>query len=123
MIAFMTRRETTSVGSATAGSLLMEQGRKYGGDPVLRHPRHLNAREFQTDNFIILGSRLSVPWLEMLEPELNYAVRIDPRTRELYLQNRYPAQNEPARYNRSPSGMKPGWMLRYCAIRGAPERF
>src|SRR5204863_86459 len=69
LIAFTTRRETTSVGSATAGSRLMELGRKYGADPVLRHPRHLNAREFQTDNFIVLGSRLSVPWLELLEPE------------------------------------------------------
>ena len=29
--------------------------------------------------------------------------RIDPLTRELYLQNRYPAQNEPARYIRSAS--------------------
>jgi len=103
VIGFMGKRETTSLGSAGAGSRLMELGGRYGADVVFRHPRHLNVREFQTDNFILLGSRVSMAWLELFEPAMHYVARIDPVTRAVYLENRAPAPGEPARYDRSPS--------------------
>jgi hypothetical protein len=103
VIRFMGTRQTTSVGSATIGPRLVELGRRYGVHPVLRHPRHVNVREFQTDNFILLGSRLSIPWVELFEPSLNYAMEQDPETHLYYLRNRAPADGEPVTFRQSPT--------------------
>jgi hypothetical protein len=72
-----------------------------GGDPVIRYPRHINAREFDTDNFILLGSQLSIPWEEMFEPSLNFPFVVDPATHRYYLLNRHPKPGEPAAYRES----------------------
>jgi hypothetical protein len=98
VIRFMSTRQTTSVASAAVGSRLLELGRSYHASPVLRHPRHLNVREFKSDNFIILGSRLSIPWVELFEPALQFDMRIDPQSRRFYLNNRAPKAGEPERY-------------------------
>jgi hypothetical protein len=50
----------------------------------------VNAREFNTDNFILLGSRLSIPLVELFEPLLNFPMIIDPATHQFFLQNRAP---------------------------------
>lgn len=101
VIGFLGTRQTTSVGSTTIASRLVELGKRQGANPVIRHPRHVNAREFKTDNFILLGSRLSVPWVELFEPSLNYPLKIDAETGRYYLENRSPRPGEPSRYWRS----------------------
>lgn len=100
-IAFLGRQQTTSIGSATLGSRLLLFGSRMGGDAVIRYPRHINAREFNTDNFILLGSRLSIPWEEMFEPSLNFRLAMDPETHHFYLQNRAPKAGEQAAYRES----------------------
>lgn len=97
-IEFLGRQQTTSVGSATLGSRLMTFGARMGGQPVIRYPHHINAREFNTDNFIMLGSRLSIPWVEMFEPALNFPLRTDAATNTFYLFNRSPRPGEPPAY-------------------------
>ena len=102
LITFLGRQQTTSVGSATLGSRLVEFGHQMGGDAVIRYPHHINAREFDTDNFILLGSRLSVPWVEMFEPSLNFPLADDPVTHQFYLRNRKPQAGEQSEYRESP---------------------
>lgn len=100
-IAFLGRQQTTSIGSATLGSRLLTFGARMGGNPVIRYPRHINAREFNTDNFILLGSRLSVPWEELFEPSLNFPLAKDAVTQRFYLLNRSPKTGEQADYRES----------------------
>ncbi|SPE36999.1 exported hypothetical protein [Candidatus Sulfopaludibacter sp. SbA3] len=100
-IGFIGRQQTTSVGSATLGSRLLEFGHRMGGDAVIRYPHHINAREFDTDNFILLGSRLSIPWVELFEPSLNFPLVTDPATHQFYLRNRAPQRGEKAEYRES----------------------
>ena len=100
-VEFLGRQQTTSVGSATLGARLMTFGARMGGDPVIRYPRHINAREFNTDNFILLGSRLSIPWGELFEPSLNFPLLTDAATHTFYLGNRAPRPGEPAEYRES----------------------
>lgn len=100
-LAFLGRQQTTSVGSATLGSRLFLFGSRMGGDPVIRYPRHVNAREFQTDNFILLGSRLSDPWEELFESSLNFPLAEDAVTHRFYLRNRAPRPGEQAEYRES----------------------
>jgi hypothetical protein len=100
-MAFLGRQQTTSVGSATLGSRLFLFGSRMGGDPEIRYPRHVNAREFQTDNFILLGSRLSDPWEELFESSLNFPLAEDPATHRFYLRNRTPRPGERPEYRES----------------------
>jgi hypothetical protein len=100
-IAFLGRQQTTSIGSATLGSRLLTFGIRMGGNPVIRYPHHINAREFNTDNFILLGSRLSVPWEELFEPSLNFPLAKDAVTQRFYLLNRAPKAGEQADYRES----------------------
>jgi hypothetical protein len=104
VIGFLGQEQITSVGSATMGARLFALGIRLGGVPVIRYPRHINAREFQTDNFILLGSRLSVPWVELFEPSLNFSFVTDPATRTYYLLNRSPRPGERAEYRESDNG-------------------
>jgi hypothetical protein len=99
--AFVGRQQTTSIGSAGLAARLMTFGSRMGGDPVVRYPRHINAREFQTDNFVLLGSRLSIPWVEMFEPSLNFPLTTDKVTHHFYLRNRVPKAGEQTEYRES----------------------
>jgi hypothetical protein len=103
VVRFMGSRQTTSIASVSTGMRLVAFGQRRGGNPVLRHPRHVNAREFNTDNFILLGSRVSVPWVELFEPSLNFLMVIDPVTHRFghALENRAPKPGEPAEFARS----------------------
>ena len=103
VIQFMGKRETTSVGSTTKSARLSDWGKRYGVNAALRFPRHLNVREFNTDNFILLGSRLSIPWVELFEPSMNYVIRIDPKSWNFYIENRFPRPGELRNYERSAS--------------------
>ena len=100
-IAFLGRQQTTSIGSATLGSCLLTFGSRMGGDPVIRYPRHINAREFNTDNFILLGSRLSIPWEELFDASLNFSLVRDAASGQFYLLNRAPRASEQAQYRES----------------------
>ena len=103
VVRFMGQRQTTSIASVSTGTRLLEFGQRRGGNPVLRHPRHINAREFNTDNFILLGSRFSVPWVELFEPSLNFLMIVDPQTHRFghALHNRAPKPGEPEEFVRS----------------------
>ena len=101
VVAFLGRQQTTSIGSAALGSRLLAFGARMGGDPVIRYPRHINGREFKTDNFILLGSRLSIPWVEMFETSLNFPLVMDKVTHHFYLLNRAPKPGEQPEYRES----------------------
>jgi len=129
VIRFMGRRETTSIASTSTGSRLQEAARRRGLNFFLRHPKHLNVREFKTDSFILLGSRLSIPWVELFEPFLNFPMKIDPETWRFYLSNRSPRPGEPPRFQNSvaedetwvdiavlPNGDRTGTILLFNAI-------
>ncbi len=97
-IEFLGRQQNTSIGSATLGSRLLVFGNRLGGDPVIRYPHHINAREFNTDNFILLGSRLSIPWEQLFDASLNFPLTTDADGRHFYLQNRNPRPGEEPAY-------------------------
>ena len=97
-IEFLGRQQTTSIGSATLGSRLLVFGSRLGGDPVIRYPHHINAREFNTDNFILLGSRLSIPWEQLFDGSLNFPLATDHDSGHFYLQNRNPKSGEQVEY-------------------------
>ena len=93
-------RQYTSIGDLNTASALMGLGTRYGAAPPrIRYSRHLNIREFKSGNFILIGSRRGIPWVQLFEPQLNFAIEEDKATRSYYILNRHPRTGEPARWS------------------------
>lgn len=98
----LTSRQTTFLADATVGSRLISLGGSLGIQPSLRYARHLNAREFKSDNFVLLGSRRGIPWVDLFETWLNFPLDWDPATSQCYLANRSPRPGEPPEFRPIP---------------------
>jgi hypothetical protein len=68
--------------------------------------RQLESGDFRTeDNFILLGSPLSDPWLHLFQDQLDFEFRYDSERREEIVYNKRPATGESAIY----APTVPGW--------------
>lgn len=94
VIEFLGNQQTTSVGSASMAARLLDFGRRMGGNAAVRYPRHINGRDFNSDNFILLGSRLAIPWVELFDASLNFPLATEGEPRHYVLRNRVPAPGE-----------------------------
>jgi hypothetical protein len=56
---------------------LSDLGKQFGVKSVVRYARNLNIRDFKNDNFILSGSRRSIPWDRLFEPQLGYLLEYD----------------------------------------------
>ncbi|HEY3938060.1 MAG TPA: hypothetical protein VGL97_11550 [Bryobacteraceae bacterium] len=65
---------------------------------AIHYARNLNIRDFKTENFILIGSRRGIPWVELFEPQLNFALEEDHATHRFYFRNRNPEPGEAAAY-------------------------
>lgn len=88
----------TTITDALTANRLSEIGRSRGVAPAIRLSRHVNVRELKTDNFVLVGSRLSVPWVEPFEGWLNYLMRWDAMNDEALMAVKKRADGEPAEY-------------------------
>jgi hypothetical protein len=70
----------TDFGDLGVANGLFEVGEQYGAKPVIRYARNLNARDFKNDNFVLTGSRRSIPWDGLFESELGYVLDYDTST-------------------------------------------
>jgi len=93
-------RQYTSLGDLNIASRIMREAQTYPGSARLRYARHLSLREFKTSNFILLGSRRSIPWDGLFEDKLNFHPVWEPGTGAFYFRNRKPERGERAEYGR-----------------------
>ncbi|MGC4051269.1 MAG: hypothetical protein QM757_18070 [Paludibaculum sp.] len=71
----MSTRQHTSLADATISSRLRVIGKQLGGRVTVRYSRHMGVRDFAAGNFIIIGSKRGVPWVELFEQDLNFRLR------------------------------------------------
>lgn len=71
----MSTRQHTSLADATISSRLRVIGRQMGGRVTVRYSRHMGVRDFNSGNFIIIGSKRGVPWVELFEQDLNFRLK------------------------------------------------
>ncbi len=94
-------RQYTSLGDASLASKLIETSRRYTAQANIRYSRFLSVREFKSGNFILIGSRRGIPWEQLFEPQLNFAMEED-RARHVYLfRNKAPHADELTTYQPS----------------------
>ena len=89
-------RQYTSLADLNSSGRLAELSHRYSNDaPSIRYARHMNVRDFKTGNFVLLGSRRGIPWVRLFEPQLNFSMEQDARTRSYYFRNKTPRTGEP----------------------------
>jgi hypothetical protein len=91
-------RQYTSLGDVHISSGLIELGRLLGASGSIRYARHLNIRDFQTGNFVLIGSRRGNPWVGLFEQQLNFKISENPADHTFYFHNRTPRPGEPSDY-------------------------
>lgn len=91
-------RQYTSLADATVSGELRALGARMGARIAVRYSRHMNIRDFHSGNFILIGSRHGVPWVELFEPSLNFRLeRVGPGQR-FGFRNLQPMKGEAAIY-------------------------
>jgi hypothetical protein len=92
-------RQYTSLADLNIATRLVELSGEFGSNRApVRFSRHLNIRDFKTENFVLIGSRRAVPWAQLFEPQLNFSFEEDPATHRFHLRNKRPKPGEPAIY-------------------------
>jgi hypothetical protein len=98
------RRQYTSLGDMNIVARIIGLGQRYGGKPRIRFARYLDTREFMAGNFVLIGSRRGVPWIQLFEPQLNFYLQHDEQTSSYRFLNRSPKPGEQAYYGARANG-------------------
>ncbi len=91
-------RRYTSLGDMSVAEKVIELGHRYNRATNIRYARYLDAREFKAGNFVLIGSRRGIPWLQLFEPQLNFSLEQSPESRKYYFRNKAPRPGEQVRY-------------------------
>ena len=94
-------RPYTAYGDVGAANRLLQLGHNYQAKVVIRHPRHLNVRDFETGGFVLLGGPLANPWYALFESRLNFAFEINVDTGNVVIRNKAPQSGEQVTYSPS----------------------
>jgi hypothetical protein len=91
-------RQYTSLGDVNIASKFMDLSRRYTAQTSIRYSRFMSVRDFKNGNFILIGSRRSLPWEQLFEPQLNFALEEDHQTGKYFFRNKAPLSGERATY-------------------------
>jgi len=92
-------RQYTSLADTNIASRLRMMSQQFANSRAsIRYARHLNARDFKTQSFVLIGSRRGIPWVQLFEPQLNFALQEEKPSHRFYFRNRKREAGEPATY-------------------------
>jgi hypothetical protein len=95
-------RQYSSLADTNTASKMLQLGRAFGEKrAVIRYARYLSVRDFQTGNFVLMGSRCGIPWVRLFEPQLNFALEENQETRAYAFRNKHPSGREERLYAQS----------------------
>jgi hypothetical protein len=106
----LSRRYTSMADVQLFGRLLQLHPEAWKNMEV-RHSRDLQVRDFRENNFILLGSNRSTPWLELFNDKLDFQFDAAPTTHIAFIRNKHPRVGEPAGYymDAMPNGTGEGY--------------
>ena len=82
------------LGDLNVAAKFLRLSEHYDVWPRIRYARYLDTREFKSGNFILIGSRRGVPWVQLFEPQLNFYLVQDAKTHSFRFLNRSPQPGE-----------------------------
>jgi hypothetical protein len=93
----LTRRQVTNFGNFQSSQHIADQMRARKWTVSVRNARQMNARDFQSGNFVILGSSHTNPWAALFEAQgSNFPVDPAPLGQSAVIRNISPLPVEPA---------------------------
>ena len=115
---YAARRHYTDMASVNAARRILTLAGTSSGSGysrvVLRFARDFNLQQLKSDNVILLGSRRTNPWVEIVENRLSFHFGFDMSTRQAYFENKHPLAGELASYANDPA-------TSYCQIAFVPN--
>ena len=94
-------RIITSFRDAVFAAQLANLAEAKGYRVQIQHSRLMHTRDFQSRNFILLGSTSSDPWVALFENRFNFQFAVDPATGLLGIRNLHPLTGELPFYSSS----------------------
>jgi hypothetical protein len=94
-------RQYTSWGDADIVSRLMNLSHQFTAPINVCYSRFISSRELKSENAILIGSRRGIPWEQLFEPQLNFALEEDHATGQYYFRNKAPTPDEQPVYRPS----------------------
>lgn len=98
------KRQYTSLGDLNVVARVLQLSQRYNSKPRIRYARYLDTREFMAGNFMLIGSRRGVPWIQLFEPQLNFYLEQDEPTHTYRFLNRSPKPGEQRYYGATSPG-------------------
>jgi hypothetical protein len=108
------KRRHTDMASVNAARRILGIAGNFQNRVSLHFARDFNLRQMKSDNVILLGSRRTNPWVEIVEDRMNFHYSFDVATRQASFENRHPFAGELLVYANGPS-------ISYCQIAFLPN--
>lgn len=106
MFELMNHRAMVTFSTAVAMSKLVAAAEKNGWKLHLRFAHHMNAREFDDGNFILIGNSAANPWSGLYESKLNFRTAWDPSAGRTVFRNQSPREGESDVYQAKRAGQQ-----------------
>jgi hypothetical protein len=94
----MTSRQNTSLADAVLASRISASLGGNARDVQIRHARNVHSRDFQTNDFVMLGTVRANPWLSLFEQRLNFHFGAADADSPTVIRNRVPRGGERIEY-------------------------
>jgi hypothetical protein len=92
-------------------------------DVVIQTARNTRLADFKTeDNFVLLGSPRSDPWVELFDDQLDFSFEFDPARKLEFIRNRRPHAGESAVYVPTAQGWGTGQAYAIVALMPNPQQ-
>jgi hypothetical protein len=92
-------RQYTSLADTNIASRLRSLSQQFtNSHAFVRFARHVNIRDFKTQNFVLIGSRRGIPWVQLFEPQLNFSLEEEKSAHHFFFRNRKPKTGEAPTY-------------------------
>jgi hypothetical protein len=86
-------RNNGSIGDFQAAKRFMDLD-AHSSSLKLASARSYTAESIKTDNVILIGGRISNPWVDLYRDRMNFIMEYEPRTQRTYIVNRKPQSGE-----------------------------
>ena len=108
-------KQYTSIADVRLVAKITQLNQSFWGRTSVRSARTMQLPDFKSGNFVLLGSKRAIPWVELFESQLNFLFEFDQTRRVPVIRNRSPRAGERAEYLNGTVG-EPGDAFSFVAF-------
>ena len=108
-------KQYTSMADVRLVAKITQLNQSFWGRTSVRSARTMQLPDFKSGNFVLLGSKRAIPWVELFESQLNFLFEFDQTRRVPVIRNRSPRAGERAEYLNGTVG-EPGDAFSFVAF-------